>query len=200
MLKGRLLRQEAINLEGDQKTGNISDEIETGYVDLNAGKDSESCIYKDLTVRNNAIDPGAIGSKPLKDSAIRLPDLETHAQGHGHKLQKRVIFSKRIHSSPTISKHNIVNIAHRAKRADEVGLERRQIDKESSIGIEQDTRTLEEAVHEFLLQCHNRRSGDVVSVEKRDTQRKINLNERICFPETGNTINKEILLSIQLKR
>ena len=185
MLKGRLLRQEAINLEIDQKTGSIVDETGTNYLDLSKGTDNVTVTHKSLPPGNKAGHSTVNASKTIKESVIRLPDLKNDKQGRDHKLQKRVIFSKRFNSSPSnFGVCNSINIRHRAKSADAPNLDRQKIDKNSFERIEKDTLTLDEAVHEFLLHCHRRRSGDTVSLGKCEAKRT-ELNEIVHIPGTG---------------
>ena len=187
MLKGRLLRQEAINLEVDQKNGSIADETGTNYLDLSKGTDYVTVTHKGLPPRNKADHLTVNASKTIRESVIRLPDLKNHRQGHDHKIQKRVIFSKRINSSPSnYGACGSVNITHRAMSADEPNLDQRKTDKDSFERIERDTRTLDEAVHEFLLHCHRRRNHciDVVSVGKGEAKRT-ELNKIVHIPGTG---------------
>ena len=181
MFKGRLLRQEAINLESDQKTGKITDANETGYVGLNTGSLPETDSNK-TTVK-------------LSPRLIPTSILEASASQNRSKLQKREIFSKRIHSSPSnISKSEFVNVTRRANSADDIGFElENSCAKGQPIAFTRDTRTLEEVVHDFFLYFYNKGSGEIVQVEKCYSEIGSHLNERQLYVKTGDVKFKDSL-------
>ena len=174
MFKGRLLRQEAINLENDQTSGSTINASELCHIGIPTGSVPETDNFipgeKNSTVKQcqseRAIPP------QISDASVNL---------NRNEREKRVIFSKRIHSSPSnISKAESFNVTRRVHSADVIGFG----DESSDVKVHsadnthaRASRTLEEAVKEFLLNCHNKRNESRTEEEKYNSLCRTSLDE-----------------------
>ena len=152
MLKGRLLRQEAISLESDQTS------------DGTTAKAKDKCHIRPLAesvTEQNIIPKHEITVKQDQRSRDKPPHISTAFGGINHdKSVKQTIFSKRIHSSPSnISKSESFRVTRRIQSADALGLGsniHKDFNKIHSVDSTRGTRTLEEVTQEFLLNCHHK--------------------------------------------
>ena len=182
MFKGRLLRQEAINLDGDQKLGGIANAKEATCIGLPTAAvpekdkfipDEENLTLK-LSQRNRVNTQSPISE--ISNSLNR------------DKREKRVIFSKRrIHSSPlNISKTESFNVTRRVHSEDGFGFGHENIGgKGHSADNAREPRTLEEAAKEFLLNCHNKRTDSRVNEETCKSYCGKRLDKRLLDAESG---------------
>ena len=150
MLKGRLLRQEAINLESDQNsdgtTAKANDKCHIGPL-------AESVTEQNIIPKHEIT---------VRQRSKEQPHIASAFGGLNHdKSVKHTIFSKRIHSSPSnISKSETFRVTRRIQSADALGLGRKvhkDFNKRHSVDSTRGTRTLEEVTHEFLLNCHHKK-------------------------------------------
>ena len=154
MLKGRLLRQEAINLESDQ----TSDGTTTN------ARNNCHCIISPLAesvTEQNIIPKHEITARQDQRSRVKPPHISNASGRLNHdKSVKRTLFTKRILSSPSnISKSEIFRVTRRIQSADALGLGRyihKDLNKRHSVDSTRGTRTLEEVTQEFLLNCHHK--------------------------------------------
>ena len=169
MLKGRLLRQKAINLEGDQKLAKLSEQNKSEEDVKGTHRASDSSIkstYKETGEQCG--DGGHMDKKSL---------IEGQPQSCSVKKINTII-SKRMHSSPlNFKKPHDQKSTLRSKSADNtISTSHKKVVEEQSAYNPREARTLEEVVQEFLLYFHDKRSSDKTSV-------------RISENKTGNILN-----------
>ena len=181
MFKGRLIRQEAINLDGDQKLGGITNAKEARCICLHTASVPE----KDTFIP----DEENLTLKPSQRNRVNTqsPISEISNSDNRDKREKRVIFSKRIHSSPlNISKTESFIVARRVHSEDGFGFGHENIDgKGHSADNSRAPRTLEEAAKEFLLNCHNKRTDSRVEEETGNSYCVTSLDKRLLDAVSG---------------
>ena len=181
MFKGRLLRQEAINLDGDKKLGGITNAKEATCIGLPTASVSE----KDKFIP----DEENLTLKPSQRNRVNTqsPISEISNSLNRDKREKRVIFSKRIHSSPlNISKAESFIVARRVHSEDGFGFGHENIGgKGHSADNARALRTLEEAAKEFLLNCHNKTTDSRVEEETCNSYCVTSLDKRLLDAESG---------------
>ena len=163
MLKGRLLRQKAINLEGDQKVAKILEQINTeqGFNSCDSDSDSTVTSTTDNTHRKNIV-----------------------------KNKKHITFKDRKTQSSSL---NIASIRDaepkstlRTKSADEIHADQKtkKLLADDKVVVKPgDGRSLEEVVQEFLLYFHDKRNSDKRDWDKHISDRSDNL---ICEKNNGS--------------
>ena len=175
MLKGRLLRQKAINLEGDQKMGKIGEVIKADHVGNEACTDSagaHKASSKNKETRKKTLRKD---TDEAERATISPETLDFN------KNSKRTTFSKRIHSSPLfLSKPDSAKakLRTKTKSADEIVNESHKLSrKESPVFKSSESRTLEEVVQEFLLYFHDKRRGIKDSFQKTGSREECSVTE-----------------------
>ena len=177
MFKGRLLRQEAINLENDQTSGSTINTSELCHIGIPSGyvPETDNFIPGEDTVQYSTV------KQCQSERAIPPQISDASFSLNRNEREKRFIFSKRIHSSPSnISKAESFNVTRRVHSADVIGFG----DESSDVkGHSADntharaSRTLEEAVKEFLLKFHNKRNESRTEEEKYNSLCRTSLDE-----------------------
>ena len=150
MLKGRLLRQEAINLESDQNS------------DGTTAKANDKCHIRPLAESATKLNISPKHVMTVRQRSKDKPHISYAFDGLNHdKSVKQTIYSKRIHSSPSnISKSESFRVTRRFQSADTLGLGslvNKDFKKRHSVDSTRGTRTLEEVTQEFLLNCHHKK-------------------------------------------
>ena len=163
MLKGRLLRQKAINLEGDQKVAKILEQINTeqGFNSCDSDSDSTVTSTTDNTHRKNIV-----------------------------RNKKHITFKDRKTQSSSL---NIASIRDaepkskfRTKSADEIRVDQKtnKLLADDKVVVKPgDGRSLEEVVQEFLLYFHDKRNSDKRDWDKRISDRSDSL---LCEKNNGS--------------
>ena len=163
MLKGRLLRQKAINLEGDQKVAKILKQINTeqGFNSCDSDSDSTVTSTTDNTHRKNIVRNKK--HKTFKDRTTQSSSLNISSSRDAEVLSK-----------------------FRTKSADEIHADQKTYKTlaDDKVAVKPgDGRSLEEVVQEFLLYFHDKRNSDKRDWDKHISDRSDSL---ICEKNNGS--------------